>query len=93
MESITRRHLPPDVLQCGSCRNASQPMTFHEAKDRVVEDFERAFLPANLRACGGIVSRAAERSGLSERNFHVKLWKYGIRSLPWREVKGCGRVS
>jgi transcriptional regulator with PAS, ATPase and Fis domain len=72
--------LPDEILY----RRAESPevvsTTFHEAKNRVIEDFERAFLTSLLQICGGIISRAAERSGLSERNFHAKLRKYGIES-------------
>ena len=39
-----------------------------------------------LTACGGIVSRAARRAGLSERNFHEKLKKYGLRGKHFRAV-------
>ena len=81
---ITRRELPPEVLRHRSMQTCGQSLNFHEAKNRVVEDFERAFLTANLQFCGGIVSRAAQRSGLSERNFHVKLRKYGIESHLFR---------
>ena len=41
-----------------------------------------------LRDCGGIVSRAAGRSGLSERNFHEKLNKYGIDGQSFRASAG-----
>ena len=37
-----------------------------------------------LTECGGIISRAARRSGLSERNFHEKLKKYGISGKTFR---------
>lgn len=83
-KQLTLAHLPPEVLEHKSGRADVQSLAFHEAKSRVVEDFERAFLTALLRICGGIVSRAAERSGLSERNFHAKLRKYEISSLTFR---------
>ncbi len=82
---ITRRELSPEVLQHPVVPVGVPSLNFHEAKNRVVEDFERAFLTENLQICGGIVSRAAQRSGLSERNFHAKLRKYGIQSLSFRE--------
>jgi DNA-binding NtrC family response regulator len=83
-EDIDSRHLPVEVLHSRTRLDASEPMNFREAKDRVVADFERAFLTDVLRVSGGIVSRAAQRCGLSERNFHAKLRKYGIRSLTFR---------
>jgi DNA-binding NtrC family response regulator len=51
---------------------------FHLAKARVVERFERDYLLAVLDRCHGVVTQAAEASGLSERNFHLKLRKYGL---------------
>ena len=51
---------------------------------RAVEDFEREYLTAVLADCGGIVSRAAQRAGLSERIFHEKLRKYGISGKSYR---------
>jgi DNA-binding NtrC family response regulator len=60
--------------------------TFHEAKAQAVGHFELAYLTAILTACGGIVSRAARRAGLSERNFHEKLKKYGLRGKHFRAV-------
>ena len=51
---------------------------FSKAKEQVIERFERDYLTRVLRECGGIVRRAAHRSGLSERNFHEKLKRYEI---------------
>ncbi len=81
---ITLRHLPPEVFAGDSWESTDLPENFRAAKDRVIEGFERAFLTSILSVCGGIVSRAARRSGLSERNFHAKLRKYGIRGQSFR---------
>jgi transcriptional regulator with GAF, ATPase, and Fis domain len=51
---------------------------FHHAKARVVERFEREYLLNALERSGGVVTTAAETVGLSERNFHLKLRKYGL---------------
>ncbi len=64
--------------------DASEAASFHDAKQEVVESFERAYLHKALRHSGGIVSRAANLSGLSERNFHEKLKKYGIDGQSFR---------
>jgi hypothetical protein len=37
-----------------------------------------------LNAYGGIVSRAAHGAGLSERNFHEKMKKYGLCGKDFR---------
>ncbi len=79
-------HLLPPELRNGAGRPGavSEPANFHEAKQVAVEQFERDYLVAMLRDCGGIVSRAAGRSGLSERNFHEKLNRYGIDGQSFR---------
>jgi DNA-binding NtrC family response regulator len=64
--------------------------TFHEAKAQAVGHFEQAYLISILTACGGIVSRAARRAGLSERNFHEKLKKYGLSGKHFRAVLAGG---
>ncbi|MBL8144163.1 MAG: sigma-54-dependent Fis family transcriptional regulator [Acidobacteria bacterium] len=57
---------------------------FHGARARALDRFEHDFLAALLRECGGIVSRAAARAGLSERSVHVKLKKHGLRGRDFR---------
>jgi DNA-binding NtrC family response regulator len=64
--------------------------TFHEAKARVLGEFEQSYLASALSACGGVVSRAARRAGLSERNFHEKLKKYGMCGKDFRPEPGPG---
>lgn len=56
--------------------------TFHRAKARVVERFERDYLITALHRSRGVVTEAARVSGLSERNFHLKLRKYGLGRQP-----------
>jgi transcriptional regulator with GAF, ATPase, and Fis domain len=51
---------------------------FHRAKASVVEHFERDFLLSALHRNHGIITEAARDTGLSERNFHLKLRKYGM---------------
>ena len=51
---------------------------FHRAKAHVIERFERDFVLSALRRSHGIITEAARLSGLSERNFHLKLRKYGF---------------
>lgn len=54
------------------------PSSFHRAKSELIERFERDYLISALDRNHGVVSDAARVSGLSERNFHLKLRKYGI---------------
>jgi DNA-binding NtrC family response regulator len=59
-------------------RAADRVQDFHVAKAMVVERFEREFLESALHRSRGVVTEAARLSGLSERNFHLKLRKYGL---------------
>ena len=81
---ILLRDLPPELTAQGVTRVRSRRKGFHEAKSNAVEEFERGYLTATLRTCGGIVSRAADQAGLSERVFHAKLKKYGIKGQMFR---------
>jgi transcriptional regulator with PAS, ATPase and Fis domain len=83
-QRITAADLPRELSISGVHEETIGTTNFHDIKNRVVEDFERTFLTSILSVCGGIVSRAAERSGLSERNFHAKMRKYGIRGKECR---------
>ena len=85
-ERLTLDHLAPEV-RAASQSGADLPgeSDFHSAKARVVEAFERDYLTGALRRFGGIVSRAAHASGLSERNFHEKLKRYDICAKGFRD--------
>lgn len=92
--SLTPHLLPPELssgsgmVAAGTRRTlagaTAEPANFHAAKQLAIERFERDYLIGMLRDCGGIVSRAAGRSGLSERNFHEKLNRYGIDGQSFR---------
>jgi DNA-binding NtrC family response regulator len=55
-------------------------MTFREAKEKFVGDWERDFFIRALRATGGNISRAAERTGMYRQSFQQKLRELGIRA-------------
>jgi two-component system response regulator AtoC len=52
--------------------------SFREAKERVVEAFERDFLVQALRRHGGNISKAAEDVGMYRQNFQQKMRELGI---------------
>lgn len=81
---ITERHIPCEVYESNSVAEPCPAGDFHAAKAMAVERFERGYLTQKLRESGGIVSRAARNSGLSERNFFEKLKKYGLSSRRFR---------
>jgi len=62
------------------------PVSFREAKERVVEAFERDFLLDALRRHGGNVTKAAEEVGMYRQNFQQKMRELGIT------VEDAGKV-
>ena len=71
LEDAPEMHAEPETSAPG--------VNFHAAKARVVETFERDYIFSALQRCRGVVADAARTSGLSERNFHLKLRKYDKR--------------
>jgi DNA-binding NtrC family response regulator len=57
---------------------APNGMTFREAKEKFVGDWERTFFVRALRATGGNISRAAERTGMYRQSFQQKMKELGI---------------
>ena len=57
---------------------AEIPVSFREAKDRVVADFERAFLVEALRRNAGNITKAAEEIGMYRQNLQQKMRELGI---------------
>ena len=60
-----------------------KPMTatdlpFHDAKQRCVDAFERAYFEALLRAHGDNVSEAARVAGLSRQSCYRLMHKHGL---------------
>jgi DNA-binding NtrC family response regulator len=53
-------------------------LPFREAKERVVEAFERDFLVQALRRHGGNITKAAEEVGMYRQNFQQKMRELGI---------------
>ncbi len=52
---------------------------FRVAKEAAVESFERAYLSALLRACGGNMSKAARTAGMDRMYLHRLAQKHGLR--------------
>ena len=61
-------------------------LPFREAKARVVEEFERAYVTGVLEAEGGKLTAAAKHADMDPKNFHEKLIRYGLR----RPTAGLG---
>jgi len=66
----------------GSVSSSLGPLvnkTLKEAREEVVEQFERAYLAEKLKAHGGSVSRAADSMGVSRQFLHRLLDRYGMK--------------
>jgi DNA-binding NtrC family response regulator len=57
------------------------PLSFREAKDRVVAAFERDFLLNALQRHGGNITKAAEEVGMYRQNFQQKMRELGIKTV------------
>ncbi|HLT32120.1 MAG TPA: sigma 54-interacting transcriptional regulator [Myxococcaceae bacterium] len=53
-------------------------LPYHEAKERVLESFERTYFIEHLRASGGVVTRAARSAGLPRQSVHRMLRRLGL---------------
>ncbi len=68
-------------------------LPFREAKARVVEEFERAYVAGLLEAHGGRLTAAAKHADMDPKNFSDKMARYGLRrSSPADPGEGAGRT-
>jgi transcriptional regulator with GAF, ATPase, and Fis domain len=81
-----KRELTPELLglhtagRAGRAPGKGARIRFHEAKEQLVDDWERDYLTELLRAAGGNISRAARRAGLARQYLHRLLRKHGIET-------------
>jgi DNA-binding NtrC family response regulator len=79
-DQITREDLPESLGQ--ERRHGIGTDRFHlpfkDAKEAVIEEFERAYIEHLLTSYGGNITRAAEQSGIDRRSLHRLLAKYQI---------------
>lgn len=54
-------------------------LTFKEAKEKIVSDFERQYLIQVLEKTNGVIKEAASLAGMHTKNFHEKMMKYNIQ--------------
>jgi transcriptional regulator with GAF, ATPase, and Fis domain len=54
-------------------------LPFRDAKARVVEEFERAYVKGLLEAHGGKLTAAAKHADMDPKNFSDKMTRYGLR--------------
>ncbi|NLY95467.1 MAG: sigma-54-dependent Fis family transcriptional regulator [Myxococcales bacterium] len=71
---------PPEILPGGTADQfVAEGLTFKEAKQRVLDAFEAAYLKVLLDQHGGNVTRAADAAGLTRYHFRELAKRYGLR--------------
>ncbi len=79
-EEVLPEHLPPRVQ--GQEREGPLPfnehLTFKDAKEQLLENFEREYVTSVLTRCEGNLSRAARESGLHRKSIERLAKKYQL---------------
>jgi DNA-binding NtrC family response regulator len=84
-EEIDVHHLPPRLL--GTQKEAplsfNEHLSFKDAKEQLLENFEREYIGQLLKRCEGNISRAARESGLHRKSIErlVKKYQLDARSM------------
>jgi DNA-binding NtrC family response regulator len=69
----------PFLTGAGARPRVDVGLPFREAKARVVEEFERAYITGVLEREGGKLTAAAKHADMDPKNFSEKLTRYGLR--------------
>jgi len=80
--------LPAAVRGAGRDSEPGPPGTFKDAKQQVIERFERRFITEALAKHQGNVSKAAEDMGMYRQHLQLKLAEYGIDADTFRGRRG-----
>jgi transcriptional regulator with GAF, ATPase, and Fis domain len=80
LRNIIERLLAVGDLGDAVCADVpAEPDNYFASKRSAIDRFERAFVQVSLDACGGVVTRAAERAGISRQMFHRLMSRHGIK--------------
>ncbi len=63
-------------------------LPYHEAKDRVLADFERLYFAEVMKTCGFDMQVAEEKTGLSMQSLYRLLKKNGLRLKDLKNAEG-----
>jgi DNA-binding NtrC family response regulator len=69
----------PFLTGAGARPRVDLGLPFRDAKARVVEEFERAYIAGVLDLEGGKLTSAAKHADMDPKNFSEKLTRYGLR--------------
>jgi DNA-binding NtrC family response regulator len=74
---LTKR-TPPGANTAGIVYAATDGRGFQEAKQTVIDEFERAYVEALMRRAGGNITHAAEEAGILRQAFQRLLKRHGL---------------
>jgi DNA-binding NtrC family response regulator len=66
-------------------------MNYHEAKDRVLADFERFYFAEIMKEVGFDMKAAEQRTGLSMQSLYRLLKKNGLRLKDLKNAEGLDK--
>ncbi|HEX7666377.1 MAG TPA: sigma 54-interacting transcriptional regulator [Polyangiaceae bacterium] len=84
-QNATRGELDDSTLKPSRKKDKDAPAaidleeSFHQAKEKIVNDFEVRYLGALLEWADGNISRAARKAGLDRMHLHRLVQRYGIK--------------
>jgi two-component system response regulator GlrR len=73
-----------DIEIAGQPPHGDTLRTLRAAKDRVVRQFERAYIERMLASCGGNITRAAQQAGKNRRAFFELMRKHEISAFRFK---------
>jgi transcriptional regulator with PAS, ATPase and Fis domain len=78
-----------DLPPLSGIARGGRPVTLPEGSlGDAVRDFEKQVILAALEDCDGVVTRAADRLGISRTNLHNKLRKHDLlRDAKWSDIR------
>jgi transcriptional regulator with GAF, ATPase, and Fis domain len=76
---VLRERTAPSRRKSPEDDGADAHVPFRIAKEKVIDDFERAYLTALMEAAGGNVSKAARQAGMDRMHLHHLLQKHELK--------------
>ncbi len=94
-DTVTARDLPPRILgesfyligEEGG--NDLTQFSYRDAKEKMLVQFNRAYLKSLLKMSSGNISFAAEKAGMDRSNFKKLLKKYGVDATDIEPAEGA----
>jgi len=86
-EVIEPKHLPGHFISENKIKSSNLELKkFRNAKQRMVEDFEKDYIINCLKVSKGNISKAAQMAGIQFANFYGKVKKYRIEPFEFRST-------